>query len=156
MIVCEVAARAWLADPGREVDEARRRADTGDPDWRLWVEEFDRGEAALVDMRVGVTVELDDGSIETIEVENHSIWVELLVQPPVLEAVIAEICSKDFEVVVERIRRLGGSITIPELEEMHVGVDIADNLLAALRPSASGVGQADDLRARPGITTENA
>ena len=156
MIVRQVAARAWLAHPEREVDQARQRADAGDPDWRLWVEEFDRREAALMDIRVSVRVQLDDGSSETVEVDNHSIWLELRVQPPVLAAVIAEICSKDFEVLADRIGQLGGSITVPELEEMHVAVEIADNLLAALRPPATGTPRPTDMRAQPGITTENA
>jgi hypothetical protein len=156
MIIREVAARAWLADPGYELDRARQRAGAGDPDWRLWVAEFDRGEAALMDMRVGVTVEFDDGSIEIVEVENHSIWFELLVQPPVLGAVIAEISSKDFEVLARRITERGGSITVSELEDMHVAVEIADDLRAALRPPATGTPRPGDIRARPGITTENA
>lgn len=155
MIVREVAVRAWLADPVRELLEARELALAGDPDWQEWLEQFDRGEAALMDMRVGVTVELDDESIETVTVENHGIWVELGVQPPVLEAVIAEICSKDFEVFVRRIGQLGGSITVAELEDMHVSVEVAADLLAALRPPPTGRPPAV-IRAQPGITTENA
>jgi hypothetical protein len=78
------------------------------------------------------------------------------VQPPVLGAVIAEISAKDFEVLARRIRERGGSITVSELEDMHVAVELADDLRAALRRPATGTPRPGDIRARPGITTENA
>lgn len=156
MIVHQVAVRARLArHPGRELDLARQCAGAGDPDWAQWVQEFNRGEAALMDIRVGLSVELDDGSSETLEVENHGIWIELRVQPPVLEAIVADICAKDFAVFADRIGQLGGSITVPELEDMHVAVEIEGDLLAALRPPATGSRQPTDIRAQPGTTTEN-
>ena|SRR5947209_8617137 len=156
MIVREVAARAWLAQPEHELDQARRRARDGDPDWQLWVEEFDRGEAALADMRVSLTVELDGGSSQTVATENHSIWLQIALHPPALAAVIAEISSKDFEALTARLEKLGHTVPVAELEGMYVSVEIAEDLLGTLRPPSIGARTQARARARLGITTENA
>ncbi|HZU40957.1 MAG TPA: hypothetical protein VE992_07880 [Solirubrobacteraceae bacterium] len=152
MIVQEVAARAWLANPGRELSEARDRAEDGDPDWTAWVDEFDRGEAILADLAVSVTVRLEDGSAETAAVENHGIWLPVAVHPPALAAMVAEIASKDFDVLATRIAKVGARITANELGEMHVAVELDQTLLSVLRPPVSRTQGS----ARPGITTENA
>lgn len=156
MVVRRVLARAWLADPGREVAQARERAEDGDEDWQLWIDEYDRGEATLVDMRVSVTYERTDGSTQTVGVENHNVWMHLAVHPPLAAALIAEISAKDFDVITRRLGELGERITVTELEEMYVSVELDDGLTAALRPPADAGSGHDGEQARPGITTENA
>jgi hypothetical protein len=155
MIVREVATRAWPADSENEIGEARMRAEAGDPDWQQWVDEFDRGEAIVVDLRVSLTIERDDGSTQTLEVVNHGIWLPHGLHPPVVAAVIAEISSKDYEVLAERVARLGESITVSELEEMYVAVELSEDLQAALHPTPTGAGPAE-ARGKLGITTEPA
>jgi subtilase family serine protease len=71
MVVRSVVAKARLAEPGSEVDRAREQAEAGDPDWQEWLQLLDHGQAALIDMRVCVTVELDDGDVETVNADDY-------------------------------------------------------------------------------------
>lgn len=135
VVIRNLTAQAWLAEPGAELDGARQRAAAGDPDWALWVAEFDRGEATLIDMRVSITIELDDTSIETIAVENHQVWMHVAQHPPIVAALIADISSKDLDYFAGHLHELGGQITEHELAEMYVEVELGDSLLDALRPS---------------------
>jgi hypothetical protein len=156
MAIRSVSARAWLAEPGEEVERVRDLADRGDPDWRQWLDEYDRGEAALVDIGVSVAFEPADGSLDTVTVENHGVWIELVADPAVLEAVLAEISTKDFDELAKRICDLGHPTTVRELERMQVSVEIAEDVLASLRPPTTSDTERDHDRATPGITTENA
>lgn len=156
MIVRRIVARACLAEPGTEVDQARRRANEGDPDWRRWIEEFDRDEATLVDLRVTAEIERGDGSSHAIGVENHQIWMHLAHQPPIMAGLVAELSNKDFNEIAARIHELGEAIDPAELHEMYVTVELADDLLAAMRPAATRARSGAGHRARPGTETENA
>jgi len=169
MVIHAVAARAWLGDPRSELLQARLRADDGDPDWRQWVDEYDRGEATLVDIEVSVTFGRSDGSTETVATVNHGIWLQVGVHPPVAAALVAEIAPKDFDYLAARIQELGEPVDVIELEQMYIDVALDESLLAALRPPAArpGSGPGPDFGprlapgadprqwARPGITTEN-
>jgi hypothetical protein len=156
VIVRRIVARAWLAAPGSEVDQARARAQEGDPDWARWVQELDRGEATLVDLRVTVEIELRDGTEHAIAVENHQIWVHLAHQPPIMAALVAELSNKDFNEIAARIRALGDEVDAGELHEMYVTVELADDLLDALRPAPARAGAGAGHGARPGTVTEGA
>lgn len=147
VVVRSITAQAWLAEPGSELDGARERAAAGDADWALWVEEFDRGEATLIDMRVRITVELDDNSQETVAVENHQVWMQLAEHPPIVAALIADVSGKDFDLLADRIHELGGQISAHELAQMHVAVDLGENLLDAL----PAIGERRSRRAMPGV-----
>lgn len=155
VVIRSVTAQAWLAEPGSELEGARERAAAGDDDWALWVAEFDRGEAILIDMRVSVTVELDDTSRETISVENHQVWMHLAKHPPVVAALVADVSGKDFDVLAGRIRELGGQISVHELAQMHVAVDLGENLLDALPPIDVHSARRSAPAVRPGVETEH-
>jgi hypothetical protein len=153
MVIRKVTARACLAQPGSEVGEARARAHAGDQDWQLWVDELERGYATLIDMRVTVTVELDDGTVKVVEAEDKQVWMHLAQHPPVVAGLVAEMSAKDQELLTERIRALGQSIGPTELDDMYVDVELADDLVAALRPGTKS--QVDSLPAgaRAGTVT---
>lgn len=153
MIIRNVVARASLADPGTEVERAREAARAGDQDWALWVKELDRGEATLIDMRVTVTFELADGDVREVAAEDHQVWVHRAQHPPVLAGMVAELASKDYDLLVERSRELGVLLSVNQLGEMYVTVELADDLLGALRPDRQHVTAPND-GARPGLETE--
>ena len=154
MVIRNLTAQAWLAKPGAELDGARQRAAAGDPDWALWVEEFDRGEAALIDMRVSITIKLDDTSIETVAVENHQVWMHLAEHPPVVAALIADISSTDLDFFADHIHQLGGQITDQELAEMYVEVELGASLLDALQPVTRQDAPRSQPALRPGLETK--
>lgn len=155
MIIRRLTAHARLGTAGTEVELARERALGGDPDWQLWVQELDNGDATLMDMRVSVSVRLDDATDETIAVENHDIWMHLGQHPLVAAALVAEISGKDIDVLTNRLRARGLEITANELSEMYVSVELDEDLWAAFRPEAASANSAG-LDARLGLLTENA
>lgn len=156
MVVLSIDARACLADPGSEVNRAREQAESGDLDWREWVQEFDRGQATLIDMRVTAEIELDDRSVERIVVSNHQIWMHLAQHPPIVASLVADIATKDLDELTVRIRDLGEPITVSELERMYVTVELAENLRDALCPTAADGAEGALGGARLGLETENA
>lgn len=137
MVIKSLTARACLAEPGSEVGEARARAEAGDGDWQEWIDQFDRGEAALIDIRVTVSLEFDDGTVEHVSADDYQVWMHLSQHPPVVAGLVAEISSKDLGLLTARIRELGHDITATELDDMYVTVELADDLLEALRPEAA-------------------
>jgi hypothetical protein len=156
VVIRSLTAQALLANPGSELDGARERAAAGDADWALWVEEFDRGEATLIDMRVSLTVELDDASVHTITAENHQVWMQLAEHPPIVAALVADMSGKDFDFLAGRVGKLGGQVSIHELDQMYVAVELGDSLLAALRPGEKQHGRRSQPAAQPGLETEQA
>jgi hypothetical protein len=133
MEVQQLAAVGSLSERADEVRAAAQRADSGDPDWQQWVDELNRDEAVVVDLRVRAELELDGGSIETIEQENHGIWVELAPHPPMLAAAVAKPAAKDFAAIARRAAGLGAELQPDELDRMHVAVELSDELLTTLR-----------------------
>jgi hypothetical protein len=153
VVIRSLTAQAWLATPGSELAGARERAAAGDADWALWVEEFDRAEATLIDMRVSIAIELDD-SLKTVAMENHQVWMRLAEHPPIIAALIAELAGKDFDILASRIRELGGHISVHELRDMYVRVDLGDDLVDALGASSEQHARRSQPAARPGLETE--
>lgn len=138
MVVKSLIARACLAEPGSELAEARARAQAGDADWLEWVDEFDRGEATLIDLRVAVTVEGDDHIDDTVAAEDHQVWMHLSQHPPHVAALVAELSAKDLALLSSRLRARGYDVPLAELDDMYVTVELSDDLLDALRPARAG------------------
>lgn len=137
MVIREMKARACLADPGSELDEARALARDGDHDWQVWLDEFERGVATLIDIRVSVTLELDDGRVEVVDAADDQVWMHLAQHPPIVAGLIAETSAKDLGLLTARIRALGQDIGASELDDMYVTVELADDLAEALRPGTA-------------------
>ena len=153
MVIKSVTARACLAEPGSEVGEARARAEAGDDDWQEWIDQFDRGEAALIDIRATVSLELDDGTVEAVNADDYQVWMHLSQHPPVVARLVAEMSSKDLGLLTARIRDLGQHIGPLELDDMYVTVELADDLLEALRPEAVSRAGRSPAGARLGTVT---
>lgn len=150
-----LAVTASLDDPTAALQRACGAADAGDESWAQWVSEYDRGDALIV--RLDVTVDGDDGDRRRIEVANLGVFVEADSHPPKVERQIYDIVSKDFEVIARELSKLGADLDEWDLCEMYVHVDLADDLMAALKArdarGSQGVGvtpQADARLSQPG------
>jgi hypothetical protein len=73
-------------DPDAEVElaEARRRAASGDPCWREWLDDLSAGRALICRLEIEVTVSVGDG-FERVRCEETGLWIELDPHPPLLE-----------------------------------------------------------------------
>lgn len=154
MVVKSVVARARLAEPGSELAQARERAHAGDADWQEWVDEFTRGKATLIDMRVVVTVEGDNHVEETVAAEDHQVWMHLSQHPPHVAALVAELSVKDLALLSSRLRARGYDVSLAELDDMYVTVELSDDLLDALRPAQAGQATRLPVAARLGSVTQ--
>jgi hypothetical protein len=137
LVVQRVEVMASLDDPRAALEWARREASAGDASWAQWVAEYERGEALILRLEVKLVAAGDRH--EVIEVSNPGVFAEMTSHPPQLERQIAEMASKDYGVIAERLRRRGHAIDTFELGEMYVHVELDPALRASLlAPGAAG------------------
>jgi hypothetical protein len=153
MVVERLEARAWVRDPGEELERIRDQLSSGDDSWARWLQELENGTAVVAAMRVTVHVRPSDGTPRTAQAENHHLWLEVGTHPALLEAQIEEVAGKDYAALAERLREFGERVTADDLADMYVHVELGDDLLAAAR-SATEEERARRPQARPGLGTE--
>lgn len=124
-------AQVRLDDPQRALADAAAQADGGDEDWRQWLAEYRVGDALVVRIEVWVDFETDRPHL--LRVHNHGVWVETTIDPPKLEAQIAEIVDKDFDLLSDRLRAHGLDCDPSDLAAMYVHVELGEDVLRALR-----------------------
>jgi hypothetical protein len=122
--------RAALDDPTAALERALAEASSGDESWQQWVAEYRRGEALIV--RLDVTLEVSDSERRTIELSNDRIFIEADVHPPKVERQIADVVSADFPALARELSSLGHDLAADDLCELHVHVELAEDLRAAL------------------------
>lgn len=144
MPVRRLLAHACLCDFGGELHPTEEFARTGDAEAPGWAERLDRGETALVDMRVAAELDAGDGSTESVQAEIRRIWIHRLQDPPQLEALIAELAGRDFDDLAARIADRGEPLSRRDLDEMYVTVELADDLLRSLRARRAGAAKLAD------------
>jgi hypothetical protein len=143
MVVRRLEARAWLEDPSDEVRRVRRELRDGDDSWSRWLQELARGEAVIASLQVAAHVTLPDGSARTATAESHALWLEVRTHPPLVEAQIYEILSIDCAGLAERLREMSPGISIDEVCQMYVHIELEHDLLEALQAPAAAVSAAD-------------
>jgi hypothetical protein len=153
MRIERVDASAWRQDPTEEVRRVREELRDGDESWARWLAELERGEAVVASMRVAVHLRLPDGTLRTVEAENHDLWLEVETHAPSLEAQVQDLSSKDAAVLADRLCELGAAITADDLSRMYVHVELAEDLRGLLRPPA-GAAEMDLPLVRLGVGTE--
>lgn len=127
-----LSVRAELDESGEELARARERAGAGDRDWGDWVDAHDRGDAAIVLLSLVVAFGAG-GERREIVVHNSDVWVEKRRHRPEVETQLADAVSKDYGPVAEALRTSGVDVSARQLEEMHIHVDVRDEVMESLR-----------------------
>lgn len=147
----QIEALARLDDEAeRELEAVRVRARDGDESWQQWLEEYERGEAMLLKLRVSVVVSVDDRE-ERFTEQNHGVWVEDHAHPPKVEQQVAELAHKDFAALARKLREVGAAVRQEDLDEMFVAVTLGDDVQRRLSGEHRHLGEAVD--STPGLTS---
>jgi hypothetical protein len=131
-----IVVTARLDDPAPALDRAKREAAAGDESWEQWVSEYRRGEALIV--ALDVAVEAENGGHRRVEVTNRGVFVEADVHPPKVERQIYEIVCDDFSMLAGELAELDRRLEHRDLCEMYVHVELAADLVAALKAGSIG------------------
>jgi hypothetical protein len=126
-----IDVRAGLDDPVPALARATLEAAAGDQSWADRATQFELGEALIV--RVDVSVLAVGSGRDEIETTIRGVFVENDAHPPKLEQQIAEVARTKLPLVAERLRDLGHSVGVVELDEMYVHVELERQLRDALR-----------------------
>jgi hypothetical protein len=122
--------RAALDDPTAALERAHAEASSGDESWQQWLAEYERGEALI--LRLHVTLEVSDSERRTIEMSNNGVFIEVDVHPPKVERQIADVISNDFSAFALKLSKLGHDLAADDLCELHVHVELGEDLRQAL------------------------
>lgn len=137
-------------EPDEELARVRQEAEAGDPSWQRWLREYETGAAMLLKLEVSVSVE-EDGEEDRLVRTNRRLWVEDHAHPPKVEQQVAELAPKDFESIAEELQHRGWKLGVQDLEEMFVGVRLADDVVKRLGRKRQHLGEGVD--STPGLTT---
>jgi hypothetical protein len=143
-------AEVHLDAPRQALADATAQADRGDDDWRQWVDEYRRGEALIVRLEVWVEFATDEPHL--LHVRNCGVWVERTSNAPKLEAQIAEIVDKDYDVLAEELRQHGFHCDSSDLASMYVHIELQDDVKRLLESGRAGDGDPDRPTAEVGLS----
>jgi hypothetical protein len=135
--VRRVEAAATLTDPRSALTAARGRA-TEDPDWALWVDEYARGEALIVDLVLTARLATDDGRERLVKTAGADVWLQTGSIPEV-EAQIEELATVHLAQLELQMSRAGLRDAVGDLCHCYIHVRLADDVSACLaRTCAAG------------------
>jgi len=115
-------------DPEIELGAARRRAADGDPCWLQWVQDYISGDAVIV--RITLVMDALVGGINRQRwVRMAPAWIELTLDPPLVEAQVQEIASAT-------VARMGADLPGGgplDMDSMYVHVELGQGLVERIR-----------------------
>ena|SRR5690348_352075 len=115
------------------VDDARRHAAAGDEDMERWLEELRTGAACLVSIALVATLRSGDEEVAVRTSSSDGLWMEVPAHPAVAAKQIQESAAKAFSELAELMRQRGAEVTLPDLDQMLVSVEIEESLARIIR-----------------------
>jgi hypothetical protein len=124
--VQRLSARAHLDESPQALTHAQAEAATGDESWQQWVDEYNRGDALII--QLDLKIELGGEQSDELERSVGGFFVEVDLHPAKVEHQIAELASGELIAMAERPESVVGGIDPDELGDMHVHVELDNEL----------------------------
>jgi hypothetical protein len=130
--VQRLSVRARPDDSAAALARARGHAAAGDEAWEQWLSEYEIGTALLVCLEL--TIAYSDGEVQAVRSSSDGLFIQSDIHPSKVEQQIAELAADDFSALAAQLAARGHPIDAFDLDEMHVHVELDDELRRRLHP----------------------